>query len=112
MPEVTPMYRIRQVNGHEEEIVDTLTELHHLTFFGGANVPEFDKGHWWLAFRGAPDCVCRPRRVHARRKCGIFLPGGGAQKAPGPRLAIAADARLGIAGAADRMAVYLIGHHR
>lgn len=53
MPEVTPMYRIRQVNGHEEEIVDTLTELHHLTFFGGANVPEFDKGHWWLAFRGA-----------------------------------------------------------
>jgi GNAT superfamily N-acetyltransferase len=53
MPEVSPSYRIREVNGNEEEITDTLTELHRLTFFDGANVPEFDHGHWWLAFRDA-----------------------------------------------------------
>ena len=44
------MYRIREVNGHDDEIADTLTELHRLTFFDGASIPEFDWGHWWLAF--------------------------------------------------------------
>jgi hypothetical protein len=50
MPEVSPTYRICEVNGHDDEISDTLTELHHLTFFTGAPVPNFDQGHWWLAF--------------------------------------------------------------
>jgi hypothetical protein len=45
-----PMYRIREVDGHEEEIADTLADLHRLTFFDGASIPEFDQGHWWLAF--------------------------------------------------------------
>jgi GNAT superfamily N-acetyltransferase len=53
MLEVSPMYRIREVNGHEDEIADTLAELHHLTFFTGAPVPDFDQGHWWLAFHEA-----------------------------------------------------------
>src|SRR4051812_36454230 len=44
------MYRIREVDGHDDEIADTLTELHRLTFFNGASVPQFDEGHWWLAF--------------------------------------------------------------
>jgi GNAT superfamily N-acetyltransferase len=44
------MYRVREVNGHEEDIADGLAELHHLTFFTGAPLPEFDQGHWWLAF--------------------------------------------------------------
>lgn len=44
------MYRIRQVDGHDDEIADTLTDLHRLTFFGSAAIPEFDHGHWWLAF--------------------------------------------------------------
>jgi GNAT superfamily N-acetyltransferase len=44
------MYRIREVDGHDDEIADTLTELHRLTFFNGASIPEFDWGHWWLAF--------------------------------------------------------------
>jgi GNAT superfamily N-acetyltransferase len=44
------MYRIREVDGQEDDIADTLAELHRLTFFGGAPVPEFDHGHWWLAF--------------------------------------------------------------
>jgi hypothetical protein len=43
------MYRIREVDGHDEEIADVLTGLHRLTFFDGASVPEFDQGHWWLA---------------------------------------------------------------
>lgn len=45
------MYRIREVDGHDDDIVDTLVELHRLTFFDGAAIPEFDQGHWWLAFR-------------------------------------------------------------
>jgi hypothetical protein len=50
MLKVWPMYRIREVDGHDEEIADTLAELHRLTFFNGASIPEFDRGHWWLAF--------------------------------------------------------------
>ena len=42
-------YRIREVDGHDEDIVDTLSDLHKLTFFGSAPVPGFDLGHWWLA---------------------------------------------------------------
>jgi ribosomal protein S18 acetylase RimI-like enzyme len=43
------MYRIREVDGHDDEIADTLTDLHRLTFFDGAPIPKFDQGHWWLA---------------------------------------------------------------
>jgi GNAT superfamily N-acetyltransferase len=53
MPEVSATYRIREVNGHEDEIADTLAELHQFTFFDGARVPEFDQGHWWLAYHEA-----------------------------------------------------------
>jgi len=45
------MYRIREVDGQDDDISDTLVELHRLTFFDGAPVPEFDHGHWWLVFR-------------------------------------------------------------
>jgi GNAT superfamily N-acetyltransferase len=44
------MYRIREVDGQDEEISDTLGDLHRLTFFDGARVPQFDHGQWWLAF--------------------------------------------------------------
>ncbi len=44
------MYRIREVDGHDDEITDTLTDLHRLTFFCDAPMPKFDRGHWWLAF--------------------------------------------------------------
>jgi hypothetical protein len=44
------MYRIREVDGHDDDIADTLADLHRLTFFDGASIPEFDQGHWWLAF--------------------------------------------------------------
>ena len=48
---LTPVYRIREVDGRDDEMADVLTELHRLTFFNGAPVPLFDRGHWWLAFR-------------------------------------------------------------
>jgi GNAT superfamily N-acetyltransferase len=47
------MYRIREVDGNDDETVEALTDLHRLTFFDGAPVPKFDSGHWWLAFYGA-----------------------------------------------------------
>lgn len=50
---VTTRYRIREVDGRDDEIADVLTELHRLTFFSGACVPPFDWGHWWLAYRAA-----------------------------------------------------------
>jgi GNAT superfamily N-acetyltransferase len=45
----TPMYRVREVDGQDDEIGDTLAGLHRLTFFNGARLPDFDWGHWWLA---------------------------------------------------------------
>jgi len=50
MLKVWPMYRIREVDGHDEEIADTLADLHRLTFFNGASIPGIRQGHWWLAF--------------------------------------------------------------
>jgi hypothetical protein len=38
------------VDAQDDDIADTLAELHLLTFFDGAPVPEFHHGHWWLAF--------------------------------------------------------------
>ena len=46
------MYRIREVDGDDDEIADTLADLHRLTFFESATIPEFDQGHWWLAYYG------------------------------------------------------------
>jgi hypothetical protein len=43
------MYRIREADGQDEEVAETLAELHRLTFFGSAPIPPFDCGHWWLA---------------------------------------------------------------
>ena len=51
-PARTP-YRICEVDGQDDEIAETLTELHCLTFFDGAPIPSFDLGHWWLAFHKA-----------------------------------------------------------
>jgi GNAT superfamily N-acetyltransferase len=46
------MYRVRAVDGHDEDVADILAEIHRLTFFDAAAVPDFDLGHWWLAYRG------------------------------------------------------------
>jgi Acetyltransferase (GNAT) family len=47
-----PIYSIHEVDGEDEEISDTLSDLHRLTFFKSAPLPPFDWGHWWLAFHG------------------------------------------------------------
>jgi hypothetical protein len=61
------MYRIREVNGNDEDVADTLAELHHLTFFQSAPFPEFDWGHWWLAYYvwRCARRVCRAGSVNA-----------------------------------------------
>ncbi len=51
--DVRRMYRIREVDGHDDEITDTLADLHRLTFFDSAPIPEFDWGHWWVALHEA-----------------------------------------------------------
>ena len=43
------MYWIREVDGNDDDVADTLAELHQLTFLDAAPVPKFDQGHWWLA---------------------------------------------------------------
>jgi GNAT superfamily N-acetyltransferase len=49
------MYRIREVDSHDDDVADMLTDLHRLTFFDSASIPDFEDGHWWLAFRqGTP----------------------------------------------------------
>lgn len=47
---VQPMYRVREVDGYDDAIADALTDLHRLTFFDGASIPEFGWGYWWLAY--------------------------------------------------------------
>jgi hypothetical protein len=51
--EGSPMYRIRAVDAHDDEIADSLADLHRLTFFDGASMPELEQGYWWLAFCNA-----------------------------------------------------------
>ena len=47
---IWPKYSIREVDGHDDETADALTDLHRLTFFDSASIPDFEQGHWWLAF--------------------------------------------------------------
>lgn len=47
------MYRIRQIDGRDDEAMDTSAELHRLTFFDSAPIPEFDRGDWWQALHAA-----------------------------------------------------------
>ena len=44
------MYRIREVDSHDDDVAEILTDLHRLTFLDSASLPEFEDGHWWLAF--------------------------------------------------------------
>jgi hypothetical protein len=51
--QVRRMYRIREVDWNDDDIANTLAELHQSTFLDAAPVPKFDHGHWWLAFHEA-----------------------------------------------------------
>jgi hypothetical protein len=42
------MYRIRIVDASDDDIAETLADLHQLTFFDAAALPQFELGAWWL----------------------------------------------------------------
>ncbi|MGJ4945868.1 GNAT family N-acetyltransferase [Bradyrhizobium sp. HKCCYLS1011] len=44
-----PMYQIREVDSCDDDIADTLVDLHRQTFLDRAPLPDFDAGHWWIA---------------------------------------------------------------
>lgn len=46
------MYRIRMVDASDDDVADTLDDLHRLTFFDAAAMPQFELGAWWLAYQG------------------------------------------------------------
>jgi hypothetical protein len=45
-------YCIREVDGADDLIADTLRDLHEQTFLEYAAAPSFETGHWWLAHIG------------------------------------------------------------
>lgn len=45
------MYRIREVDALDEEVIELLTDLHRTIFLSSAPLPDFDTGHWWVASR-------------------------------------------------------------
>jgi hypothetical protein len=47
------VYRIREVDGADEVIADTLKDLHEQTFLETAPMPDFSHGHWWLGYCNA-----------------------------------------------------------
>ncbi|MET4801531.1 GNAT superfamily N-acetyltransferase [Bradyrhizobium sp. LB11.1] len=44
------------VDASDDDVADTLVDLHRLTFFDAATMPKFDLGAWWLAYE-ADDAV-------------------------------------------------------
>lgn len=45
-------YRTRRVDGADEDIADTLRELHELTFGDTAPQVSTEEGHWWITYLG------------------------------------------------------------
>ena len=67
------MYRIREVDSHDEDMADTLADLHRLTFFDSASIPDFEDGHWWLAFyQGEPVAFAGVIEATRVRNAGYF----------------------------------------
>lgn len=46
------MYRTRMVDASDDDVADTLDDLHRLTFFDAAAMLQFELGAWWLACQG------------------------------------------------------------
>jgi GNAT superfamily N-acetyltransferase len=67
------MYRIREVDVLDEEMVDLLTDLHRMTFLNSAPLPQFDIGHWWIASqRRAPVAFAGIVPSAVMQDCGYF----------------------------------------
>jgi len=45
------VFRIREVDADDDEIADTLKELHLLTFVDDSPIPDLSVGHWWIAYQ-------------------------------------------------------------
>lgn len=67
------MYKIRIADTSDDDVADTLADLHRLTFFDAAAMPQFDLGAWWLAYQGH-DAVAFAGVVPSTyaRNCGYF----------------------------------------
>lgn len=49
-------FRLRKADLTLDAVLDDLADLHKLTFIGDACLPDFDYGHWWMAYEvSAPD---------------------------------------------------------
>ncbi|WFU85410.1 GNAT family N-acetyltransferase [Bradyrhizobium sp. CIAT3101] len=46
------MYKIRMVDASDDDVAETLADLHRSTFFDAAAMPDFDLGAWWLVYQG------------------------------------------------------------
>lgn len=44
-------YRIREVDATDDDVADTIRDLHTLTFFDEAPLPDTGYGFWWLAYK-------------------------------------------------------------
>ena len=110
---VWPMYRIREVDAHDDEIADTLADLHRLTFFDGAAIPEFDWGHWWLAYlERMPVAFAGVVPSTRAYNAGYFFPCRRPEEASREWASIALDARAGITCKAQWMELRRLGYHR
>ena len=108
------MYRIREVDGYDDDIAETLADLHRLTFFDSASVPAFDRGHWWLAYHETiPVAFAGSHSVHACPQRGIsLLKRWCVEEILWQRPSIAPDACAGIACATQWMAQHCFRYHR
>ena len=102
--EVWLMYRIREVDGSDEDVAETLADLHRLTFFDSAPLPDFERGHWWLAYHDASPVGFAGvvSSTHAPN-AGYFCRVGVVGRHQGQGASAANDAGNGSAGAAQRL---------
>lgn len=50
-------YRIKRVDGTDDEIADTLRWMHNLCFGNSAPAPETDQDYWWIAYQDKEPCA-------------------------------------------------------
>ena len=106
------MYKILMVDASDDDVADTLADLHRLTFFDAAAMPQFDLGAWWFAYHG-DDAVAFAGVVPSTyvRNSGYFSRVAGVlQRHWGKGLQLQADAGDRSAGAAHRMGQYRFGY--
>jgi hypothetical protein len=53
MTKKSSLYRIREVDGNDDDILEALAELHQQTFLDAASIPDFNQGNWWMALYGS-----------------------------------------------------------